>query len=1095
MSPAALVRSSALAVACLVLPANPALSAAVASQSPFQSSPPPGTTIEIYRPSRFMCSGSGDNIPVIIDDKEVGRIQSGRFFMVRVTPGTHAVRGDETPPVQVEVKTDQVAFVRFRYDHIGSNCQHDGIGLAVMAHDEAQRELAGLKPSDAKYIYANEVASAPVAAPPAPVHSDSRAPQNSAPANQRAASREPSIYDTAAPFNVLDKVYQDQKTGQVTLFGHVDNRYDGPPIPYLLHLGVLVANPRPEFTLDWTPDTQRSLAAFLRRLDSEDERRRAVDEWTNFYDSQHRITEVGRQMLSSMGVSPTRNGGAPGYLGLELADGTPNKSVTIRSVDRGSPAEHAGIQAGQSIISAMFVEPRETFQSAHSAPGLWAGVVGHSVLEAGEGATAIICVQGRENCYSVVLGAARVDPWADMSTQDVTEALFRAAGMRRAAAAIEALALFQRTPGATMAAVSAMWNVLGIGDDERDELSNRVRSGALSNQQAVGVIFRRICREFDDRLETGGKLVAAYDQTLARGGSTVEGGNACFDRIPQAAQPLQRKAIDQLLGRPGGFRIDPQLIQRTFGVRPEVAPRFIGVDPHSSLARVMEDADVLGKSLIDRPELVRKFPAYQTWYQYGEAHGLLREGTYHMWISPGKINAAESSNGSTLEIRSFPMRMNVREVDAAGHDIPQSQSGYEELLSSLYDPLSLEYPVLHELSEAAKLSLAAEWLRARQPGLKFPEARGNWSTQERLPGYLYVYLRAIGTSDRFDTTIIPAGGVALSPFPPGNSDVKLADAIAQDASVVDLRDTESGKAVIDPGQHAVILPGLRVEVWTGQGNTGGKAFAGISVRLNAEELSATASDAGYAAGRPYVDCAATPALLKRLGQGLSVEREAIRREEALLAQIDGSGPNSGQRQNETEMARDTIDGLKNFATDFLLDWSPVDKALDSHGVDLATRQKLESRYESIRASAEGVANNLANLRRPGAEGYKYGTDIQKDAFTLQALAQRVSSFLDDSGLSDEAGKDLMQQLAKQLIARGAIEEWSMAMPLAGLTFTGSKLVIDASAVAYQWHFEKANREIVVKNLDAMRTAYDQLDQRMTNLSVLMAENCVSVSHQ
>lgn len=84
-------------------------------------------------------------------------------------------------------------------------------------------------------------------------------------------------------------------------------------------------------------------------------------------------------------------------------------------------------------------------------------------------------------------------------------------------------------------------------------------------------------------------------------------------------------------------------------------------------------------------------------------------------------------------------------------------------MKSCFHPLSLEYPVLHELSEAPSFRVA-EWLRAQQPGLKLPEARGNSSTQEHLPGYLYVYLRAIGTSERFDTTIITAGGVALSPF-------------------------------------------------------------------------------------------------------------------------------------------------------------------------------------------------------------------------------------------------------------------------------------------------------------------------------------------
>ena len=136
------------------------------------------------------------------------------------------------------------------------------------------------------------------------------------------------VYALESNFNILDEAYFDPATAQVTLLGHYDKRYAGPQIPYLEHLAVLLENSRPEFTLDWTPETDREVSSLLRRLDSLDERRRAVDEWTKFFDSQHHVTEVGSYMLESLGIYPTKTGGPPGYLGLQMAPGP--RSLTIR---------------------------------------------------------------------------------------------------------------------------------------------------------------------------------------------------------------------------------------------------------------------------------------------------------------------------------------------------------------------------------------------------------------------------------------------------------------------------------------------------------------------------------------------------------------------------------------------------------------------------------------------------------------------------------------------------------------------------------------------------------------------------------------------
>lgn len=59
--------------------------------------------------------------------------------------------------------------------------------------------------------------------------------------------------DREYDFNVLDAVYYDAGSRQISLVGHCDDRFKGPPIPYLEHLATLLENPSPKFTLNLTP--------------------------------------------------------------------------------------------------------------------------------------------------------------------------------------------------------------------------------------------------------------------------------------------------------------------------------------------------------------------------------------------------------------------------------------------------------------------------------------------------------------------------------------------------------------------------------------------------------------------------------------------------------------------------------------------------------------------------------------------------------------------------------------------------------------------------------------------------------------------------
>jgi hypothetical protein len=146
------------------------------------------------------------------------------------------------------------------------------------------------------------------------------------------------------------------------------------------------------------------------------------------------------------------------------------------------------------------------------------------------------------------------------------------------------------------------------------------------------------------------------------------------------------------------------------------------------------------------------------------------------------MNAPESPDGRTLAFRDVRMRFNVRELGANGRDLPNRPGGYEELLTSLYEPLSRQYFTLHELQEAAKLAAAARWISARAPSFRLPKAgRTAWTGPAQAPGMLYFYLYP-DSSRRTHVKMIATGGVSLVPFPQEN----VSNPFAGDASVVDL---------------------------------------------------------------------------------------------------------------------------------------------------------------------------------------------------------------------------------------------------------------------------------------------------------------------
>ncbi|MGH7752981.1 MAG: hypothetical protein ACREN5_09205, partial [Gemmatimonadales bacterium] len=117
---------------------------------------------------------------------------------------------------------------------------------------------------------------------------------------------------------MLDYALVDPRTGAFTLVGHRDPRFGGPQIPYLQHLASLLEYPEPEFSLAWTRESETSIDALFRRLDSDQEVRRIAREWGRWFDDEGRVTPQGRWALPLFGVTPPTERSLDSLTGQEI---------------------------------------------------------------------------------------------------------------------------------------------------------------------------------------------------------------------------------------------------------------------------------------------------------------------------------------------------------------------------------------------------------------------------------------------------------------------------------------------------------------------------------------------------------------------------------------------------------------------------------------------------------------------------------------------------------------------------------------------------------------------------------------------------------
>jgi hypothetical protein len=125
---------------------------APAQSSTDTSSKDSQATVYIYRYKQFV--GSALSPSVYCDETELARMQNGRFFMVKLSPGKHAFSSnDKQAGIEVDLKAGQDYYIRVE---IATGMMKGHGRLTLVAAEQGTYEIKKLKPLDADKVKDNQ---------------------------------------------------------------------------------------------------------------------------------------------------------------------------------------------------------------------------------------------------------------------------------------------------------------------------------------------------------------------------------------------------------------------------------------------------------------------------------------------------------------------------------------------------------------------------------------------------------------------------------------------------------------------------------------------------------------------------------------------------------------------------------------------------------------------------------------------------------------------------------------------------------------------------------------------------------------------------
>lgn len=511
-------------------------------------------------------------------------------------------------------------------------------------------------------------------------------------------------------FNVLDRIEYDSATGRVVIMGHFDPDFPALAVPYYQHLSTLLQYPAPEFSLEWTVESERRVAELFRRMDSDVELKKIVAEWGRWIDERGKITPAGRYFLPLFGIKP------------QFSDDHICKKIEALRKQGGRAANN---------LADLMEKTNDLGSCAYN----WDAMDRYQIIA------------------KILLSS---DDFRGSQLVDAMGMLARSTPGRSRQEAIESIYF------AT--------NTIEMAYSLRDQMVAK----RISRDQAYTQLNREICRALDGIFSLASQPVyRAFEASLQRDRNPDVALNFCFSEMDRQMFGVLKNAFEKIKPK-GEVHVPLELVNPSLAGTVTAEPKYYNVDGRTLLGKVMLEADFLAKRLINMPELKSRIQGYQTEFEFQRSHpnaGRLTGSTttYHLWISIDRVNARQSPDGNILAFDDVTMRFNIREKGKDGRDLPPRPDGYETLLTSLYNELSKELPALHEVREVAKLAYAARWLKFRAPNLTLPSSmRQTWEVPQRVQGTMYVAWSPVQPSVGGAAVAISAmGGISfrLPPVP------------------------------------------------------------------------------------------------------------------------------------------------------------------------------------------------------------------------------------------------------------------------------------------------------------------------------------------
>jgi hypothetical protein len=226
------------------------------------------------------------------------------------------------------------------------------------------------------------------------------------------------------------------------------------------------------------------------------------------------------------------------------------------------------------------------------------------------------------------------------------------------------------------------------------------------------------------KIMDGSRRINALGSWLFRKGGVDVAPGTEIDYVGE--QVAKAGGLQRMFQAGAAIHVPPDMVRLAFAAEPRARPEIKGMSPRSLLAHVALEADIQSKMISEMPELKLKVGGYQTWSEWERTHGSVDEDQ-RTWISPGRFEISVSADERTLRFRQIPMKFNIQKY-VAGKSVPDPiLTGYAELLTGGYDALAVEFPVLHELRECAKIMAIRSWLKRNGWRPDLPrEGRADW---------------------------------------------------------------------------------------------------------------------------------------------------------------------------------------------------------------------------------------------------------------------------------------------------------------------------------------------------------------------------------